>query len=681
MDQSLQLLTKERPSADDWKNTPVTVSEIGVVYDYTHNREALFLECTNTSPLPIRSLYFDADCYDDAGDLLGKAVGVCIRNLDAQPNTVFGKDSPMVLPYSGTCKVNLTLQKVVFSDNTVWRCGDALPAPTSTPVAEPAPTPIAPPEPASLSPEAPVEEAPAAPAPIPAEWQNPAATVEGYRTAIQGLSALDHPNAPYLIQKFTALANKLEAEAAESARKEAEAKAKAEQGVQYRRLAETSPTTIEDWQKLADEWKAMGNYKDAPKRSADALKKVKSMKVSAKRIAEKKAEAARIAAALKAQQRKATLKASMIIGITLLSVVALVLLFTLVLLPASKQSTYNQAEAYLAEGKYSQAIELWEKLDGYSDSKERIRHLKTELTGNPDAFFATTQTHPGYSIDSGVLSFDQDNYNFSSDVVQIPDYFNNQKVAQLAVSFFADMTKITKVILPASVAVISESAFDGCTALTTVEAPGLIAIGNYAFRNCSSLTTLSLPNTLSTLGEGTFQGCTALKKMVLPEGIRTLPESLFLGCSALTDLEFSSQLKAIGNSAFANCTALTTLTLPDTLTAIGNNAFLSCVKLNKLELPASVSAIGDKAFGNCISLTSLKLGTKITKISSRTFSGCTALAEITLPQTLTAVGYAAFENCTELKTVRFQGNADEWTLVTIQNGNDLLNSAKIEFAN
>ena len=676
MDQSLQILTQVHPSADGWKNTPITVSQLQVVYDYTHNREALFVECTNTSPLSIRSLYFDMDCYDDAGDLLGKANGVCIRNLDAQPDATFGKDSPMVIPYSGTCKVDLTLQKVVFSDNSVWRCGDALPTVTSTPVAVS--------EPATLPIETPVEEAPAVPAepaPIPAELQNPAATIEGYRNAIVALTALDHPNAPYLIQKFTALADKLEAEAAEIVRKEAEAKAKAEQAENYDRLIKTTPDTIEDWQKLADAWKAMGNYKDAPKRSAEILKKIKSMKASAKRIAEKEAEAARIAAEQKAARCKATIKASMIIGITLLSLTALVLLFNWVLLPAHKQSIYNDAEDYLAEGKYSQAIELWEKLDKYSDSKERIRQLKIELTGNPDAFFATSQSHPGYSIDSGVLTFDKDQYEFGSDVVQIPDYFNNQKVTQLSVNFLANMTKLTKVILPSSLAIISESAFDGCTALTTVEAPGLIAIGNYAFRNCTSLTTLSLPSTLSTLGTGSFQGCTALKKIDLPEGIRTLNDSLFLGCTALTDVKVSSQLKEIDDSAFANCTALTALNLPDTVTTIGNNAFLSCVKLNNLNLPASISTIGDKAFGNCISLTSLKLGNKITKISSRTFSGCTALVEITLPDTLTAIGFAAFENCSALKTVRFQGNADTWAAVEIQNGNNLLTSAKVECAN
>lgn len=674
MDQSLQILSQLRPIADDWKNTPITVSELRVAYDYTHNREALILICANTSPLPIRSLYFDLDCYDDAGDLLGKANGVCMRNLDAKPNTVFGEASPIVIPYLGTCKVNITLQKVVFCDNSVWRCGDALPN------AIPAEQSALSEEPAANAPamEAePVSEP--TPAPIPAEWQNPAATLEGYRAAITGHSSLDHPNAPYLIKKFTALAEQMEAEAAEKARKDAEAKAIAEKDALYRSLVAKQPRTIEDWQTLAEEWKSLGGYKDAPKRNAEALKKVKSMKTAAKRIADKEAEAARIAAELKAAKRKARLKATIAIGITLVSITAIVLLFTLVLVPASKQALYDDAEDYLAEGKYTQAIQLFEELGDYADSKDRVRQIKLELTGNPDALFYTTQTHPGYSIENGILTFDKDQYELTEDTVRIPDYFNNLKVEQIAANFFQDVKEVKKVILPPGVTAIGESAFDGCTALTAIEAPGLVSTGNFAFRGCTALTAITLPDTLSTLGEGAFQGCTALRKAVLPEGIRALPNSLFLGCTSLTEVKLSSRLIEIGDYAFANCTALTTLTLPDSVAMIGNNTFLSCSKLSKLDLPDDLLSIGDKAFGNCASLTSIDLGNKISKISARTFSGCHALAEVTLPSSITAIGYLAFENCTAMKTVRYAGSADQWAQVEIQTGNDPLNHAKLEW--
>lgn len=683
MNQSLQILTELQLTAEQWKEFPITVSALRVAYDYTHNREVLYLQCTNTAPLPIRSLYFDLVCYDDAGDALGTASGACMRGLDVKSGEMFGEETPVVIPYSGTCKVDLALQKVVFTDNSVWRQGEPLPAPkeeevaatvegTANPSAEVA-MPIENTEPSA----SPVEK-PAAPAPIPSEWQNPPATIEGYRKAIEGLSALQHPNAPYLIKKFTALADKLEAEAAEAARKEAERQKAAETDARYRRLAATTPDTIEGWETLASEWKTLGNYKDAPKRSMDAQKKIKSMKAAAKRQADKEAEAARIAAEIKAAKRKTRKKAVLAIGITLLSITALVLLFVLVAIPASKQVTYDDAEEYLAEGKYCEAIALFEELEGFSDSKDRIRQIKLQLTGREDALFYTSEYYPGYSITDGVLSFDTQRYEITSTTIRIPDYFDNQKVVELSASFFSGLENVEKVILPPSVSVVGESAFDGCTALTSIEAPGLIKTGNLAFRGCTSLTEITLPNTLTQLGDSAFQGCTALKKVVLPEGLRTLPNSAFLACTSLTDVQFSSKLLSVEDYAFANCTSLTRLAFPDTLTTIGNNAFLSCAKLSEIILPADLTAVGDKAFGNCTALTQIDLGAKLAKLPPRTFSGCTALKEITLPGSLTFIGYSSFENCTALTTVHFGGSQADWEKIEIQTDNNALTTAKVE---
>lgn len=701
MDQSLQILTEVVLAAEQWKDFPVTVSTLRVVYDYTHNRELLYLQCTNTSPLCLRSLYFDLVCYDDAGDALGTVYGACMRGLAAKSGDPFGDTTPVVIPYAGTCKVELTMQKVVFTDGSVWRSGEPLPTlPTDeiapltevTPIAEgsadlsmqaaepteesasPASTstPVS-----SASPAEPAVESPQAPAPIPPEWQNPPATIEGYRNAIDGLSALSHPNASYLIRKFTALADKMEAEAAEAARKEAEKQKAAEKDALYRRLAATIPDTIDGWEALAGEWKALGNYKDAPKRSLDAQKKSKSLKAAAKRQADKEAEAARIAAERKAASRKTRRKVATIVGITVLSITALVLLFTLVAIPASKQVAYDNAEQYLAEGKYSQAIALFEDLKGFSDSKERIRQIKLQLTGREDALFYTSEYYPCYSIENGVLSNNQQEYKINATMIPIPDYFNNEKVVALSASFFSAMEQVEKVILPPSVKTIGESAFDGCTALTTIEAPGLVSVGKYAFRSCTALQEITLPDTLSQLGDNAFQGCTALKKVVLPQGVRTLPNSLFLGCSALTDVQVSNKLQVIEDYAFANCTSLTELTLPDTATSIGNNAFLSCTKLSKLTLSTDLVSVGDKAFGNCISLTKLDLGRKLTKIAPRTFSGCQALSEITLPDTLTLIGYSAFENCTALTTVHFGGSQTQWKAIEVQNDNTALTTATV----
>lgn len=676
MEKNLQILSETALDIQS-DGAPIVVRTLRVAYDYTYNREILFVLCENRSPLSVRSVYFDLLCYDDAGDRLGECSGACMRGLNAAPDSAFGEDVPTVIPFSGTCTVKLSLQKVVFEDNSVWRIGDA-PIPLPTADDSPSPIPSDNIDKSSSEPE-PINTAEATPPVIPSEWLNPPKTADGYRKAAEGLSALNDPQKSYLATKFAALADKLEADAAEAARREAEANALAARDAEYRRLTACKPETADDWETIADEWKALANYKDAPKRSAEALKKSKSIRAAQKRAADKAAEAARIAAQQKAAKRKARIKAALWIGSTVLVLTALILVTVLVALPASKRDRYRDAEKLIDEGKYTEAISAFEALGSFSDSAERIRQLKIDLTGSEDALFYTSTDYPCFSIENGTLSNNQQQYRITATEIRIPDYLDNQKVTALSADFFSTMTKVTKIILPSSVTSIGDSAFAGCTSLASIEAPGAVKIGAKAFRGCTALTEITLPESLTEIGDAAFQGCSSLRKVVLPESLRKLPSSLFLSCTALTELHLGSRLTAVGDSAFAYCRTMQSITLPETVTSIGNNAFLGCTALTEITLPNGVLTVGDKAFGGCIQLVKASMGSSLAKLAPRAFSGCSALTEVSLPSTLTQIGYSAFENCDQLTTLRFGGSESDWTQVDIQHDNSPLTSVTIVY--
>lgn len=70
------------------------------------------------------------------------------------------------------------------------------------------------------------------------------------------------------------------------------------------------------------------------------------------------------------------------------------------------------------------------------------------------------------------------------------------------------------------------------------------------------------------------------------------------------------------------------------------------------------------------------VGEGITGFGNLSFYGCTAIESAVLPSTLTVVGKSTFKNSSRLKEVFYNGNADGWAAVEIQDGNvPLTNSA------
>lgn len=146
-------------------------------------------------------------------------------------------------------------------------------------------------------------------------------------------------------------------------------------------------------------------------------------------------------------------------------------------------------------------------------------------------FFAipmTTPTNdtPWFTVQQGVLYFDESLYTGSSELV-VPESIQGQTVTDLSLGCFKDCTTLTTVILPDTIEIIGESAFSGCTSLRGIFIPeGVVYIGAGAFYGCTSLEAITIPATVTFIGGRCFENCEKLY-YILYNGEFTAWEALY----------------------------------------------------------------------------------------------------------------------------------------------------------
>ena len=149
---------------------------------------------------------------------------------------------------------------------------------------------------------------------------------------------------------------------------------------------------------------------------------------------------------------------------------------------------------------------------------------------------------------------------------------------------------------------VGDSAFRLCTKLTSVIIPATVKrIGNESFRR-SGITSITVPDSVTIIGESAFSRCANLAAVSLNEGLKEIRNYTFLECSMLSGVELPASITSVGNKAFSK-TAITTIVIPNLVTAIGSKAFYDCASLESVTLGASVNAIGENAFDGCPQLT------------------------------------------------------------------------------
>ncbi len=233
---------------------------------------------------------------------------------------------------------------------------------------------------------------------------------------------------------------------------------------------------------------------------------------------------------------------------------------------------------------------------------------------------------------------------------------------------FSGCTALEKVSVSDTVAQIDLNAFDGCTALAEFE----VAADNKAFSSDGGML-FSADKKLLRCPVGKSADCT------VPSCTVAIAGGAFKDCAKLERLVIPDSVTAIGKSAFENCAALKRITLPKSITKLEALTFSGCAALAEITLPDGLKALGEKVFSGCAALKSVRIPAEVTVIPTEAFSGCSSLESITIPKNVSHINEHAFDGCTALKKVDYLGSDTDWSQVTKETGNNVLDNAEKSF--
>lgn len=128
----------------------------------------------------------------------------------------------------------------------------------------------------------------------------------------------------------------------------------------------------------------------------------------------------------------------------------------------------------------------------------------------------------------------------------------------------------------------------------------VVSVSNRAFKNDENLTAIdfSAAEHLTTIGIETFYNSGLSSKVTLTPSITTIGERAFENCQYLPEVDIQSNINAVPAQCFNRCLSLSKVTLPDELTSIEGFAFANCPILEYMEIPSGVSYISPVAFQN-----------------------------------------------------------------------------------
>ena len=195
--------------------------------------------------------------------------------------------------------------------------------------------------------------------------------------------------------------------------------------------------------------------------------------------------------------------------------------------------------------------------------------------------------------------------------------------------FNSTSSKLTKIVIPKSMAIFSDYAFYGANNavlyikdvaswLKITEKPanssdyycaprtyirfldndgnektniiipdGIESVRVSAFYNANRIVSISIPNTVTDIGASALSSCSALLSANIPDGVTIIANRLFYSCSNLASITIPEGVTSIGEYAFYGCTSLKTLTIPANVTYIGTHAFHSCKNIENLVVKAT----------------------------------------------------------------------------------------------
>ncbi len=323
---------------------------------------------------------------------------------------------------------------------------------------------------------------------------------------------------------------------------------------------------------------------------------------------------------------------------------------------AIREEEYQKALALMADGKYQEAIKALEVLEGYGDSASKINECKNALCEedyqNALSLMALGKFEAAIKVFEGLGGYKES----AQKLAECQAAIGSERYAAYLSLVENQKYRDAYLLLLSNESIPNRDAeMKKLQALINEEAKDLASQGNYdqAYACLSGLT----PETAFPLIE-------AYRLMTAGDYISAVR-------AGLTALVLPNNVTSIGEYAFQNCTELVSVTVPANVTEIGHGAFEGCTSLESITLPFIGRTMGDyeyKHFGYIFGAyydyenadyvpASLKtvVITEETEIPARAFASCAAITDVTLPDTVTSIGDEAFYGCAALSSFEIPG--------------------------
>lgn len=354
---------------------------------------------------------------------------------------------------------------------------------------------------------------------------------------------------------------------------------------------------------------------------------------------------------------------------------AIVLIFGMcMVLSSCKFDEQNHAHDWETEWT-SDDINHWHKCKGCDEIKDNANHSFE----NGVCICGRTDSSSGGETPSNVtLSYslsEDESYaicnGFAENSVQcqtinIDSAYLGKPVKEIANKAFYAKTKITNVVIPASVETIGEYAFQN-TNLVSINLSNNVKIIQKAAFAKTKIKSVVIPESVIELGAQVFWQCTELESAKISDNVTDLKTYLFYECgklskvnipakataigstafakTALTDINITGNVISIGDYAFQDCNKLKNVTLQDGIEQIGAYAFYQCA-VEKIVIPSTVKTMGTNIFWKCSNLRQATINSE--KVGDKMFKECALLVDVTISQNTKSIGEYAFQYCTAI---------------------------------
>ncbi|MBO7201134.1 MAG: leucine-rich repeat domain-containing protein [Bacteroidales bacterium] len=226
-------------------------------------------------------------------------------------------------------------------------------------------------------------------------------------------------------------------------------------------------------------------------------------------------------------------------------------------------------------------------------------------------------------------------------VLEVPE-----GVEILASNCFRYCTKLTGIIIPSTLKVISRDSFRNTSSLshftasyenqyfsTSEDGKALFNIEKtILIKVATDIEEYVVPETVITIRNYAFHRSKALKKIYFSNNTKEILSCAFQGCTSLSDVSFPDSVTKIGRCSFEGCKSLKSVIIPSQVKKCSRGSFAECTSLNRIELPEGIKVIEDDSFAYCVTLREIRLPSTVKKIDSSAFQGCENLAKIVVDE-------------------------------------------------